>query len=72
MLDFRKGVDILTAVGGIGTIDEARQLFAQRLDKEHLARLGTITSEEALLKVANAIAMCDPERVFIQIGRAHV
>ena len=68
MLDFRKGVDILASVGGIATIDEARQLFARRLDPEHRARLGTITNEEALLKIANAIAMCDPERVFIHTG----
>ena len=68
MLDFRKGVDILAAVGGVSTIAEARQLFARRLDPEHLARLGTITNEEALLKIANAIAMCDPERVFIHTG----
>ena len=42
---------------GIATIDEARQLFARRLDGEHRARLGTITNEEALLKIANAIAI---------------
>jgi phosphoenolpyruvate carboxykinase (GTP) len=68
MLEFKKGVDILSAVGGVLTIGEARQLFEQRLDREQLARLAKITNEEALLKVANAIAMCEPDQVFIHTG----
>ncbi len=68
MLKFKKGVDILSAVGGVTTINEARALFEQRLDKEHLARLAKITNEEALLKVANALAMCEPDHVFIHTG----
>ncbi len=68
MLEFKKGVDILSAVGGIRTLDEAKNLFEQRLDTIHLARLATITNEEALLKVANAIAMCEPEQIYIHTG----
>lgn len=68
MLEFKKGVDILSMVGGVTTIDEAYNLFKQQLDKEHLARLVRITNQEALLKVANAIAMCRPDRVFIHTG----
>jgi phosphoenolpyruvate carboxykinase (GTP) len=68
MLEFKKGVDILSAVGGITTIGEARNLFEQRLDSEHLGRIAMITNEEALMKVANAIAMCAPDRVYIHTG----
>ena len=68
MLEFKKGVDILSAVGGITTIGEARNLFEQQLDSEHLSRLALITNEEALLKVANAIAMCAPDRVYVHTG----
>lgn len=68
MLEFKKGVDILSAVGGIATIDAARKLFTERLDSEHLQRLDAIHNEEALLKVANAIAMCSPDTVFIHTG----
>lgn len=68
MLEFKKGQDILASVGGVTSIVEAKALFQQRLDAKHLARLSKITNEEALLKVANAIAMCDPETVYIHIG----
>lgn len=68
MLEFKKGVDILSAVGGVLTIGEAKALFAERLKSEQLARLAKITNEEALLKVANAIAMCAPDAVFIHTG----
>ena len=68
MLEFKKGIDILSAVGGITTLGEAKNLFAQRLDKKHLARLAIINHEEALLKIANAIAMCEPAHVFVHTG----
>ena len=68
MLELKKGVDILTEVGGITSIDEARKLFQENLDEKHLARLGKITNEEALLKIANAIALCRPGGVFITTG----
>ena len=40
----------------------------QQLDSEHCNRLATITNEEALLKVANAIAMCAPDQVYMHTG----
>ncbi|MGD8395587.1 MAG: phosphoenolpyruvate carboxykinase (GTP), partial [Candidatus Eiseniibacteriota bacterium] len=68
MLELRKGVDILTDVGGIQSIDAARKLFAEKLDTEHRARLEKIKNEEALLKIANAIALCQPDSVYISTG----
>jgi phosphoenolpyruvate carboxykinase (GTP) len=68
MLELKKGVDILAEVGGIKSIDEARKIFREKLDKEHLARLDKIKTEEALIKIANAIALCRPDSVFISTG----
>ncbi len=68
MLEFKKGVDILSAVGGIATMAQAEALFDRSLDREHRTRLAVIKNEEALLKMANAIAMCEPEAVFIHTG----
>ena len=68
MLELKKGVDILAAVGGIKTIDEARKLLEEKLDAENLAKLNKIKTEDALIKIANAISLCEPDAVFIDTG----
>ncbi len=68
MLELKKGVDILSEIGGVKTIDEARALFEKRCNSENLAKLKKITNEEALLKIANAISMTDPDTVFVNSG----
>ncbi|MCP4535957.1 MAG: phosphoenolpyruvate carboxykinase (GTP) [Chloroflexi bacterium] len=68
MLELNKGVDILADVGGINTLDEAKALFEARCDPESLARLAKISNEQALLKIANAISMTDPDAVFVNTG----
>ena len=68
MLELKKGVDILAEAGGIRTLDEAQALFERKLDAENLAKLSTISNTEALLKIANAIAMTQPDAVFVNSG----
>jgi phosphoenolpyruvate carboxykinase (GTP) len=68
MLELKKGVDILSTVGGIDTIDAARSLFEEKLDSTNQEKLSKIKNEEALLKVANAIAMCQPDKVVVLTG----
>ncbi|HHI02481.1 MAG TPA: phosphoenolpyruvate carboxykinase (GTP) [candidate division Zixibacteria bacterium] len=68
MLELKKGDDILSVVGGIHNKLEADELFARTLSKENSDKLSKIKNEEALLKIANAIAMCQPKDVFIHTG----
>ncbi|BBO70703.1 phosphoenolpyruvate carboxykinase [Desulfosarcina alkanivorans] len=68
MLKKNEGIDIVREIGGIQTIEQAQALFEKRLDGEHLSRIRTLSHPEILLKIANAIAMCDPARVFINTG----
>jgi phosphoenolpyruvate carboxykinase (GTP) len=68
MLKLKAGADILATAGGISSIDEARKLFREKLDKENLAKLEKIKTEEALLKIANAIALCQPDSVVVSTG----
>ena len=62
------GIDIAKEIGGIDTVDAAMQLFENRLDPLHRDRLSKITHPEVLLKIANAIAMCQPDRIFVNTG----
>ncbi|MCX7029764.1 MAG: phosphoenolpyruvate carboxykinase (GTP) [Spirochaetes bacterium] len=65
MLELRKGTDILAAVGGIASIDAARALLDRTLDPDSRRKLSAVKNAEALVKLANAIAMCRPDRVFV-------
>jgi phosphoenolpyruvate carboxykinase (GTP) len=68
MLQRNVGVDIVKEIGDIRTTEAADALFEEKLDKEHLARLQKITNPEARLKIANAIAMCQPDSIYINTG----
>ena len=68
MLELKTGIDILAEIGGVNTLDEARELFEARCDAESVAKLSKITNAEALLKIANAISMTDPDAVFVNTG----
>jgi phosphoenolpyruvate carboxykinase (GTP) len=68
MLELKKGIDILAEVGGISSIDQAKAVFEKYIDSDNMAKLSKIKNEEALLKVANAISMCEPKSVFIDTG----
>ncbi len=68
MYQKKKGIDIVVEIGGIKTYDGAIQLFESRLDETHLFRIKEIKHPEIILKVANAIAMCDPDAVFVNTG----
>ncbi len=65
MLELKKGIDILSEVGGIKTAAEAKKLFKTALDDENAKKLAGIRTPDALVKIANAVAMCRPKAVFI-------
>jgi phosphoenolpyruvate carboxykinase (GTP) len=65
MLELRKGVDILSGLGLVNTAAEAEKLFGTALDDENRKKLGKIRNAEVRMKIANAIALCGPEKVFI-------
>ncbi len=68
LLELRKGTDILSDIGGVTSMDEAGKLFAAKCDPENLAKIKSIGNQEALLKIANAIAKLKPARVWINSG----
>jgi phosphoenolpyruvate carboxykinase (GTP) len=68
MLELKKGDDILAVVGSINSLSDAKAVFTKRLDSTNQDRLSKIKNEEALIKIANAISLCNPESVFINTG----
>ena len=68
MLEKKKGIDIVAEIGGITTYEAAIKLFKDKLDEENLSRIQKIKHSEVVLKIANAVAMCGPEAIFINTG----
>jgi phosphoenolpyruvate carboxykinase (GTP) len=58
-------IDIVTELGGIRTAEAADKLFEARVEAAQLTKLNRIKNEAVRLKIANAIALCDPDKVFI-------
>lgn len=68
MLELKKGDEILAMVGGVKNIADAEKVFAKNLDTINQKKLAFIKNEEALIKIANSIAMCRPDSVFVNTG----
>ncbi|RJQ78080.1 MAG: phosphoenolpyruvate carboxykinase (GTP) [Desulfobacteraceae bacterium] len=68
MLKFNEGIDIVQELGGIQKAGEALQLLKKRLDTEQFKRIEGFKNPYILLKIANAIVMCEPDRVFVNTG----
>lgn len=68
MLKFNSGIDIVQEIGRISTAKEALSLFREQLDDEHFKRIQNINNPEAVIKIANALVMCRPEKVYINTG----
>ena len=63
-----QGVDIVLEIGGISDLEMARSLFEKKMDAANLSKISKIQNAAALLKIANAISMCEPDAVFVNTG----
>ncbi|MFU8770277.1 MAG: phosphoenolpyruvate carboxykinase (GTP), partial [Desulfotignum sp.] len=61
-------MDILNELGKIASAEQALAVFKQRLDPDHLDRIGKIRNPAVLKRIANAVVICDPDRIFINTG----
>ena len=68
MPEEKEKFDIATKIGGVTSKEDAIALFESRLDPIHVKRITHIQNTEVLLKIANAVVMCDPKEVFINAG----
>jgi phosphoenolpyruvate carboxykinase (GTP) len=68
MLKFNSGIDIVHEIGQINTAEAALSLLRQRLDDQHFQRIQNVNNHEAQIKIANALVMCRPEKVYINTG----
>lgn len=68
MFELNKGIDILVDIGGVKTADEVESIFRDKMDDADFAKIQQIKNPEARLKIANAIAMGQPDKVQVNSG----
>ena len=68
MTQGNESFDIVQVIGRIETVAAARRLFEKRLDADNLAKIRQLGTPAVLIKIANAIVMCDPAAVFVNTG----
>ncbi len=56
--------DILSGIGGFQTVDEARTFVESKCDDANKAKFATIQNQDAILKIANAAAMMQPDAIW--------
>ena len=60
MLDNKIKQDIICEIGGICSKEDIKNVFRQYLNNEHCLRMETIQNHDVCMKIANAIALCNP------------
>ena len=68
MLQKNKGIDIIVEIGGFKEYQAAEKYLESVLTAEHLTRIQKIKNTEVIIKIANAIAMCGPDDIFVNTG----
>jgi phosphoenolpyruvate carboxykinase (GTP) len=68
MLELDKGTEILAHIGGIETIDDAWEVFREKMPDSEQSKISKIGTEKALIKIANCIAICRPDRAWVNSG----
>ncbi len=68
MLQKNRGVDIIVELGGINTYTAATEFLGKMVSPQQLTRIQKVKNQEVCIKIANAVAMCGPDQVFVNTG----
>ncbi len=68
MVDKNVGPDIAETLGRVASPDEMDGIFRQYMDDVQYTRLKNIKNKNVLKRIANAIAVCQPQTVFVNTG----
>ncbi|MCG8637621.1 MAG: phosphoenolpyruvate carboxykinase (GTP) [Desulfobacterales bacterium] len=61
-------MDVLNTLGKINSAEQALETFKQKMDDTHLARISKIQHPDILIRLANAVVLCNPDSVYLNTG----
>lgn len=62
------GQDIVSQIGAIETLPQAINYLSNNLDIKSISRIRNLQNPHVIIKIANTIAMCRPDKVFVHTG----
>ena len=68
MLNTDNDIDIINELGKVNSKENAKAVFKQYMDDEHLTRILKIKHPEVLKRIAASIVLCNPFKVFVNTG----
>ncbi len=68
MLQKNRGVDIIVEIGGLNNYPAAAEYLEKMVSPQHLARIQQVKNQDVWLKIANAVAMCNPDHIYVNTG----
>ncbi len=64
----KNGIDIIQKAGGIDSLEDAKEVIKRHLDEDNFSKIEQIKNPEVLIKIANAIIVCNPDKIFVHGG----
>ena len=61
-------MDLINELGKIETQEDAKAIFKQYMDENHLDRILKIENPQILIRIANSIVLCNPRSIFVNTG----
>jgi len=63
-----QGTDLISNIGKVVSEAEAHVIFSQYMEPDQLERISTIHHPDVLVKIANALVVCNPKEAFVNTG----
>ena len=64
----KDGIDIIQKAGEIDSIEDANAIIKRHMDNDNFLKIDQIKNPEVLIKIANAIIVCNPDKIFVNSG----
>jgi phosphoenolpyruvate carboxykinase (GTP) len=68
MQNTNSDMDLMNELGQVDTLEQAKTIFEQNMDEEHLSRILNIKNPRVLIRIANSIVLCNPRSIFVNTG----
>ncbi len=61
-------IDVASEIGGLTTYEAALSTIQNKTDQENFSKIEKIKTKDAIIKIGNAVILCDPDFIFVNTG----